>query len=615
MVHWPGKGTFLFGGVALTSGYEVALTPDPAIGGNVWKWDGARWSDTGIPLPSEIHGTTGGSGVGAAPLSVAGGYRGSAAYDPVRNIIVWMPGLGGTPRMPGPLEPGYPSTLPSDYTALCYNTYEFNGSAFIVHANAFPRLTPGLFAFGSFANTMVYDKLRQKMVLWPGSNAGNQYQIPLITAWEWNTSTHVWDPVTPPPFPQNPSDAASCFDEGLGRMLTFSTNMFSYHGDGVDPLDAILVTQDPPADTGVFGGAQGLSLVWNSARAASVLKTRSSLWQFTPSATISPPLNIYQHGTWTEIVTGNDPWATLGLTLIRPYASMAYDTDHLATVLFGGEMVPTGTGDVGTVHYATNATFVLYDSQPISASAGYATTTNTVRVILSDEPQHEDSFITGDALNPATWLVTDARGNVYTPIAVTEVSAETFDVMLLNSLADQFTTHTIASSMLLGINGVPIAAPISITFLGCVSENDPLRASPINKYRDRDIRNPTFNAGGLSGTPIIGSDNDYENEDGADLARKCILRRLGTKKDSFKHLKGYGLGVTEKEPMPGGELLKLKAEINGQVAQEPDLKSVDTVLMIDRNGVLTISIDVVLQSTGASVNVSAVVREGNLVEI
>lgn len=548
----------------------------PALNYNFWWWDGEDWHDSGITFPTTKAGT-------------AGGVLGAGFFDVTRKLIVWFPGLTG-----------HPFNIFSPGDNQIWSAVEFDGLNTDVYADALPELTTGGSAFGSSSNAAWWDVTRGVGVLSPGAGAGGLYASPNPSHWDYSASTHKLTPVVDSSN-SIPQGASACWISPLAQVDLFGDAGGGTLALGVGSDDVVAVNTGgvDPSDTAAFRASQYLAMAFVPPISAPIMKGPQYTWLLTHSA--SGMLDVHHHATWSRVsLTSEGPQV-----VDRPGWAMGCD---------GSQLVLTGGRD-RTAGALLTGTWILTFPIPIAAVAGYATSTNTVRVILSVEPQHEDSFIPGDALNPTTWSIVDARGNVYTPLAVTEVSPETYDVMLLSGLADQFTTHTISSSTLLGSNGLAIPDPLSADFLGCVAENDALRASPINAYRDRDIRNPPFNAGGLSGTPIIGSDNDYENEDGVDLARKCIIRRLGTTIDSFKHLKGYGLGAKEKELIPGGGLIKYKAEINGQIAQEPDMKTVDTTLMLDRDGVLTISIAATLRSTGASVNVSVVVRDGNLVEI
>lgn len=256
-------------------------------------------------------------------------------------------------------------------------------------------------------------------------------------------------------------------------------------------------------------------------------------------------------------------------------------------------------------------------SSSIGVLAAYAITTNGVRVILTAEPTHDDSFDDGDALNPDTWNVTNTANSTSLGIlSVVQHDPTTYDLQLLDALGDQFATHVVGSSSLLSAFGLLITAPYSANFLGMVEENDPVRASAVSSYHDRDLRNPPFSTGGLSGALVIGSDADFENEDGPELVRKCVLRRWSTPRGGFKHLgNAYGVGILEKELIPGGNLLQTKAELESQALQEPDVKTCNVTLLLDRSNTLVIQSRIVMASTGAALDFGVTVRNGSLVEI
>jgi hypothetical protein len=272
--------------------------------------------------------------------------------------------------------------------------------------------------------------------------------------------------------------------------------------------------------------------------------------------------------------------------------------------------VPFGSSPFGLSSFG--AGFVA-----LSVAGAYALSTHTVRVQLTAEPTHADALDDGDALNPATWtVINEATGAVFTVLDVTEHAVDAYDLSLLEALGDQFTEHTVGSEVLLDANGALIVAPYLAEFLGTSEEIDPFGATALEPFRDRDLRNPPFNAGGLSGTLVYSDDNDFENEDGADLTKKLVLRRWSTPPGGFKHLGlSYGVGITEKEPIPGGNLIQLRTQLETQALREPDVESCQVSLSLTRDNSLIIDAVIVLQRSGISVPFRASPSGSQLVEI
>ena len=61
---------------------------------------------------------------------------------------------------------------------------------------------------------------------------------------------------------------------------------------------------------------------------------------------------------------------------------------------------------------------------------------------------------------------------------------------------------------------------------------------------------PVDPLGAIGGSLRIGADGDYVADEGTELMKKLILRRLLTPKGAFFHLPDYGYGLAVKEPTP-----------------------------------------------------------------
>lgn len=259
---------------------------------------------------------------------------------------------------------------------------------------------------------------------------------------------------------------------------------------------------------------------------------------------------------------------------------------------------------------------LLADDEPKLAITGaWATTTNTIRVLLSLEPMNADAYTVGDALNPLTWQVT--RGDTdasLTVIGAVMFDTTTVDLTLLEALPDHLTAVTVATSTLLSLTGDP--DPSSFTFPGVVQTLDPVDAVTIGAFRDRDLANPPFPSNlGLAGSLTIGTSGDYENEAGKPLVRKLVVRRLGTRRGAFRHLPTYGLGIIEKNPIPsGGDLQAIRKDIESQVQEEPDVDTCRARLLLDRSNVLVVQLSIAVKG-GMTLNLRMGNSGGRLVEV
>lgn len=257
-------------------------------------------------------------------------------------------------------------------------------------------------------------------------------------------------------------------------------------------------------------------------------------------------------------------------------------------------------------------------SSTLTVVNAWAISTHAVRVELSGEPAHVDSFDEGDALNPLTWTLNNiTAGRPLTIVMAAVNSSTTVDLTTLEALGDHLETHTATAVGLLSLTGVPAVAPLSASFPGVVQTVDPVDTANLD-FRDRDFANPPFQTArglGAAGTLIIGADGDFATESGAALTRKLVLRRMSTPRGAFRHLPNYGVADLEKEPVgSAGDLVAKLREYEQQAKQEPDVVDAKARGSIDRSGVLIVQL-AIATTGGANVNVRMGQRDGRLVEI
>lgn len=316
-------------------------------------------------------------------------------------------------------------------------------------------------------------------------------------------------------------------------------------------------------------------------------------------------------------IAGN-PKAQLAVTLDDlTIDSEAVSIDHGAAAIVLADLTIAATA---TVKIQAQLAVTLEDLYMAPNLAGaYAIATHTIRVLLSAEPQHTSAFLVGDALNPSTWTVQRlADGFAFTVIGVVMHDSTTADVTVLEALGSHLVGHKVQATGMLGVGGAGTGADLVAVFPGVVQTLDPVDVATGEAFRARDLANPPFQVErgiGYSGTLIIGSDGDYETEAGAALLRKLVMRRLGTKKNAFRHLPGYGIGFAEKEPVPSaGDLLALKRDIEDQTLQEPEAAEARASLTITRDGVLIVQLGIRAQD-GTTISIRMGSIGGHLVEM
>ena len=252
----------------------------------------------------------------------------------------------------------------------------------------------------------------------------------------------------------------------------------------------------------------------------------------------------------------------------------------------------------------------------LSILACYAVTKRTIRVELSLEPMHRSGFLAGDATNPKTWTVYRVdTGATLTVLAVTAVahSVLVYDLAVGADLGPAIVQHYCASMTLLDVFGAPVG-PLTATLPGTQDEDDlrPGLRTGLRRYQQRDLAVVNLRTGigdadaaGLpGGTLSIDSTGNYASVTGIALVKKMILRRLTTRPGGFFHLPEFGIGLAEKQPLPGGGLIALKAEIERQVKREPEVADATARLSQYPDGVLWVDISATTRPDGARFNFS-----------
>jgi hypothetical protein len=208
----------------------------------------------------------------------------------------------------------------------------------------------------------------------------------------------------------------------------------------------------------------------------------------------------------------------------------------------------------------------------------------------------------GDVFNPNVWTVTNLETNAtFIVLAIRDNDPPLeFDITVLEPFASFQVQHRVQSTTLVDESGSPIDTPNFADFAGVldIGKSDPSQIAATRGVNVRDLRNLPAPMTGISGgTLIINSDGDYELESGPALVRKLIIRRLVTTPGGFFHLPNYGVGLKVKEPLPGGDIPKLRAEIERQIKLEPEVEAVQAIVRQALN-LLTIEIRAKLKPTG-----------------
>jgi hypothetical protein len=221
-----------------------------------------------------------------------------------------------------------------------------------------------------------------------------------------------------------------------------------------------------------------------------------------------------------------------------------------------------------------------------------------------------------DALNPARWSVQRyelGTTNVEQEFIVLEIidlgGGSMFRVTILGVLGEYPFEHAIDAFDLYDALGNPAlstgSSPLVFVApgLAAAAQNAAARQDVV-----WDLRNDPFSlgdTGSIGGVFQTTSGADYDVQSGAELLRKLIIRRLTTMPGAFIMLRpGYGDGIALKVPLRAFDLPTLRARILQGVLSEPEVADAKVMLSMSADGILAISIQAKIRTTGAVVPVN-----------
>jgi hypothetical protein len=224
------------------------------------------------------------------------------------------------------------------------------------------------------------------------------------------------------------------------------------------------------------------------------------------------------------------------------------------------------------------------------------------------------SVLIGDALNPSTWPLARMDSGQLIPVAaVTQLSPTSVVLRTLLPLPPFTAQAALNADGLLDSLGNLFASPRLFVFAGLTEAaiSTPALEAASRTISQKDLQNipaPDVD-GGISGTLAV-MGGDYVNQSGVDLLRKLIIRRIITTPGDFFHIPNYGVGLRVKEPIPTGDLIKLKTLVATQIRLEPEVDDVVVGVAQNQNQ-LTVTASVRVKATGQRLQVGASAMVGS----
>jgi hypothetical protein len=221
--------------------------------------------------------------------------------------------------------------------------------------------------------------------------------------------------------------------------------------------------------------------------------------------------------------------------------------------------------------------------------------------------QDNSPFLSGDALNPATWTIQRLDTNAYfSVVGVAQTSTYEYTLTTLEEFGAVSVNHRVSTSTLKDTSGSIIATPRQADFLGILDAQKATPAARLAAARvaAQDIANTQVpDSVYFGGTLEIGPDGDYKTDTGAKLVRKLLYRRMVSNRGDFFHLPNYGEGLRVKELIAVADLPRKKALLEKASLSEPEVDGAVVTLTLDTKNQLNVKLKVKLKSTGEAVDV------------
>lgn len=234
----------------------------------------------------------------------------------------------------------------------------------------------------------------------------------------------------------------------------------------------------------------------------------------------------------------------------------------------------------------------LYVPQSFSVVEAHATSIRSAVVSFSSYPLASGPIGAFDALNPKNWTVQNqSTGDYLTVLYIEQYSGMAVQMFFLEPFAAPVAEHVVtAAATMQSSAGEVIQSPRSAVFVGPTWQRVAPTAAEMVDLKNSAV--PHSPAGVL----VVGTDGDYELEEGKDLLLKLVTRRVMTQPGGFRHLPNYGAGLEEKRPYTPSDMIVLQTALERECAKEPELTNSQVSASLTADGVLTINLTATLQS-------------------
>lgn len=242
--------------------------------------------------------------------------------------------------------------------------------------------------------------------------------------------------------------------------------------------------------------------------------------------------------------------------------------------------------------------FFLGGGGPLSVVRALAVAGQVVRVVFNEEPLHRSPAGASDALNPANYIFSVPAGNATAPTPVgvnrTLVVGPAYGVGNgVGASGERGLDVAVDRQLIVGVSYRVTVRDVQSMAGGALGSPDSGDFGGVTLVQETQlpVRNQDlvdFACPPSVGHVLIDDSGDIAVATPADGTVCRVFRRLTTKKDAFRWLRGYGTGIDHKGVAGTAQLGALKNDGTSQVKLEPDISDAAVTVTVQPVGIVLV---------------------------
>lgn len=235
---------------------------------------------------------------------------------------------------------------------------------------------------------------------------------------------------------------------------------------------------------------------------------------------------------------------------------------------------------------------------PLQVVRAVAVAGQVVRVVFDEEPLHSSPAGVSDALNPSNYIFSVPAGNATAPSPVGVDQALVVGPAYavgngVGASAERGVNVHVDRQLVAGVTYVVTVRDVRSMAGGALGSPDSADFGGVTRLQETRVPARNQDLVDIACPPSTGH---YFVDDSGDLAvatpeegTTCrVYRRLTTKLDAFRWLRGYGAGIDHKGVGGVAGLSGLRNTATSQVKREPDVANASVQVTVQGNGLTLI---------------------------